>query len=158
MTFISVTRFRLRSPLYLPLVGWHSYRSSRQLTKQAGFLGGRLLADANLAFWTITAWQGADRMRHYRDSGAHQRAMPLLSLMCSEASVAHWQQEDETLPDWQTAHERMSSGARFYKLSAPSENHVDKVIPQPKLSDPFAGQIILPKHKQQVPVEVDGLV
>ena len=58
MIFISGTRFRLRSPLYLILVGWHSHWSSKQLESADGILDSKFLREANWSvFWSVTAWQ-----------------------------------------------------------------------------------------------------
>ena len=136
MTLISGTRFRLRSPFYLILVFWHSYWSSRQLSDANGFLNVKFLKEANwLVFWSVTAWQNESSMNNYKNTGAHRRAMPLLSLMCNEASTVRWEQEETTLPDWQTVHKLMSENGNFYNLSNPSENHLKRQITLPQISD-----------------------
>ncbi|MGF1482652.1 MAG: hypothetical protein ACFB4I_24790 [Cyanophyceae cyanobacterium] len=55
MMFLSATRFRLRSPLFLPLVWWHGHWSTQQLRQTNGFLGGKTLQDVHWAFWSVTA-------------------------------------------------------------------------------------------------------
>ena len=60
--------------------------------------------------------------------------MPWLSLMCNEASVVHWEQEELALPDWQIVHKRMSENGRFYNLPNPSKNHAELYIPLPEIS------------------------
>lgn len=138
MTIISGTRFRLRSPLYLILVFWHSHWSSKQLSRADGFLGVKFLREANWSiFWSVTAWQNESCMNHYKNTGAHRQAMPWLSLMCNEASLVHWVQEDATIPDWQTVHKLMLEHGRFYNLPNPSKNHTKHYITLPQISNVY---------------------
>jgi hypothetical protein len=57
MTFISVTRLRVRSYFYLPKFIWYAFKSERQARRAEGFVGGRLMRDKGNAFWTVTAWR-----------------------------------------------------------------------------------------------------
>ena len=135
MVLISGTRFRIRSPLYLIMVGWHSYWSYKQLSRADGFLDSKFLRETNWSvFWSVTAWKNKSCMNCYKNIGAHRQAMPWLSLMCNEASLVHWEQEDATLPDWQTVRKRMLENGRFYNLSNPSKNHVEHYITFPQIS------------------------
>jgi hypothetical protein len=145
MTLVSVTRLRIRSPLYLPLFLWHVYRSTRQLTRTKGFLSGRLLNEAEGAFWTVTVWEEAAAMQYYRNADAHRRAMPRIFDWCDEGSVVHWRQEESDLPDWQTLYHRMVSEGRPTRLPKPSPAHTAGKIPPPKVSHPFAGITLRPK-------------
>jgi hypothetical protein len=134
MTFISATRLHLRNPLFYPLTYWHSFFSSRQASKTTGFLDGKLLLDNYGALWTLTAWENDQNMTRYRGSGAHKKAMPLLLWMCDEASLVHWQQETDELPDWQIIRDRMEKEGRFSQLPHPSDRHRQQLIPLPKIS------------------------
>jgi hypothetical protein len=50
MVFISVTRLRVRSFIYLPQLLWDRFKSVRQAKRSSGFLGGRLLVNAKNVF------------------------------------------------------------------------------------------------------------
>ena len=78
MSLLSVTRLRLRSFRFVPQFIFANQQAARQLRKQPGFRGGKLLVDRNLTFWTMTLWDDERTMRAYRDSGAHREVMPKL--------------------------------------------------------------------------------
>ncbi len=134
MTFISATRLHLRNPLFYFLTSWHSFFSSRQISKATGFLDGKLLLDNYGALWTLTVWDNSQNMMRYRGSGAHKKAMPLLMQICDEASIVHWQQETNELPDWAVVHDRMEKEGRFSQLPHPSDRHQKQLIPLPEIS------------------------
>lgn len=100
MVFVSVTRLRVRSPLYLPAFLWNVGLTVWQNINTPGFLGGQLLPDSNQVFWTLTAWEEQAAMKIYRNCGAHRSVMPRIQDWCDQASVVHWQQEDSNLLNW----------------------------------------------------------
>jgi hypothetical protein len=124
MTFVSLTRLRVRSLRFLLPFVWQVRKSARQAARTSGFLGGRLLREARNTFWTITAWENETAMRAYRNAGAHRGVMPKLLEWCDEASVAHWTQEGPELPDWQEAHRRMIKDGRPSKVNHPSPEQI----------------------------------
>ena len=146
MPFVSITRLRLRSPLYLLPFFWHTFASIRQLTKKSAFIKGKTLLDKNLAFWTMTLWSNEADMQAYRNTDAHKKAMPKLQHWCDEASVAHWQQESEEYPQWQEAYQRMLAEGRISKVKHPSSNHSAMQIPAPRYPSKTE-QILLPKKQ-----------
>ena len=115
MPVISVTRLRVRSLLFLPSFILYAIRSSRQAKKAPGNLGVGLLNDANLTFWTRTAWKDEASMRSFMMSGVHRNAMPKLLEWCNEAALVHWTQGASDLPDWKEAHRRLVSEGRRSK-------------------------------------------
>ena len=123
MVFVSLTRLRLRSSRFLPAFAVHAIGSRQQVRRSEGFLRGAVLADGHRTFWTITAWESADDMRRYMLAGAHKAAMPKLLHWCDEASVAHWEQETNTLPTWAEADRRMRESGRVSKVLHPSPDH-----------------------------------
>jgi hypothetical protein len=123
MTFISLTRLRIRSIRFVPLFFIYATRSISQVKQSPGFLKGSLLNDKHFTFWTMTAWDSLDSMRAYMTTGAHKQAMPKLLHWCNEASVAHWQQESSALPSWTEADRRMRTEGRISKVLHPSPNH-----------------------------------
>jgi heme-degrading monooxygenase HmoA len=61
----SVTRLRVRSVRFFPSFLWRTFQSRRQVERAPGFLGGRLLIDSGLTFWTLTAWLSEETMRNF---------------------------------------------------------------------------------------------
>lgn len=123
MIFVSLTRLRVRSLRFIPAFAVHAVRSRRQVQRAQGFLAGSLLPDRHWAFWTLTAWESHESMRQYMLSGPHKAAMPHLMHWCDEASVAHWEQAEATLPSWTEADRRMRETGRSSKVRHPGPNH-----------------------------------
>ena len=123
MIFVSLTRLRLRSFRFVPLFFAHAIHSVSQVKKAPGFLHGALLNDRSWTFWTMTAWDSQENMRQFMTTGAHKSAMPHLLHWCDEASVAHWEQQDASLPSWMEADQRMRESGRASKVRNPSPQH-----------------------------------
>jgi len=134
MPIISVTRLRIRSFRFLPQFLWMNSAVKRQIIKAHGFLRGRLLVDKGFTFWTTTAWTDEASMRAFRDSAAHKRAMPKLQNWCSESTSVHWNQDNDELPDWNRAHDRIVKNGRVIYVKAPSEFQKEKRFPAPPSS------------------------
>ena len=134
MPFVSVTRLRLRSILVLPAFVPHTMRSLRQVRAAPGFRGGSLLQDRAWAFWTLTAWDDGAAMRAYMTTGDHRTAMPRLAGWCDEASVVHWDQDADALPDWDEADRRMRFDGRPSRLRRPSPDHAALTYRRPRLT------------------------
>jgi Domain of unknown function (DUF3291) len=146
MTFVSLTRLRIRSIRFLPLFGFHTLRSLRQARKAAGFRGGALLPDRSWTFWTMTAWDSEESMRAYRNSGPHKIVMPRLLHWCDEASVAHWVQAETELPSWTEADKRMRESGRASKVLHPSPQHASLSYRTPRTT---AGGPIRPSSSKR---------
>jgi hypothetical protein len=132
MPFVSVTRLRVRSILYLPQFIIWALKSSRQAQRAEGFVGGRLMHEARNTFWTLTVWRDDAAMNAYRTQGAHRSAMPKLLDWCDEASVAHWTQDRPEMPDWTEAYQRMVKEGRPSKVNHPSPAHLAHQMPAPR--------------------------
>jgi hypothetical protein len=128
MAFVSVTRLRLRSPLYLPLFLSHAIPSLRQAKQATGNLQTTTRQQGIRVFWTLTVWQDEASMRAYMTSGVHRQAMPKLAQWCDEASVTHWQQESTALPPWQAAEQHLRQSGRLTKLPHPSPAQAAGII------------------------------
>jgi hypothetical protein len=131
MSFISVTRLRVRAWRYLLQFTWQALKTAKQAERAPGFIGGKLLKEAHNAFWTVTAWEDEAAMRAYRNAGAHRVVMPRLLDWCDEAAVAHWNQDGAEIPDWHEAHRRMVESGRRSKVRHPSPAHESFQIPLP---------------------------
>ena len=134
MALISVTRLRVRSFIYLPQFLRDTFKSMRQAEHSLGFLGGRLLVNAQNVFWTVTAWKDEVAMNAYRTGGAHRSAMPKLLNWCDEAAIVHWSQESLEIPSWQEVHQRMVEEGKRSKVNHPSPAQASNHIPAPKPS------------------------
>ena len=134
MPFVSVTRLRVRSLLYLPQFLWRTFHSVHQTERAPGFLGGRLLREVRNTYWTVTLWQDDGAMKTFRVSGAHRAAMPKLLEWCDEASVVNRHQETDELPSWPEAHRRMVQEGRPSKVNHPSADQLAFQIPTPQPS------------------------
>lgn len=124
MPFNSITRLRLRSFWTLPAFLREAQLSGAQAAQARGFLGGALLPEGRLVFWTRTAWANEAAMKAYRDSDAHRAVMPKLIDWCDEASVAHW--EGEVASDWDAIYQRMVELGRTSRVRRPTEAHQQK--------------------------------
>jgi hypothetical protein len=132
-TLVSVTRLRLRSIRYLPAFLWMSVLSSLQAKRSPGNLKVKLAKDANLTFWTLTAWENETMMRSYIKAGSHRQAMSKLVEWCDEASLVHWYQETSKLPTLKEAHRRMEIEGKIAKVNYPSSAQMLNQIPAPKI-------------------------
>ena len=133
MAFISVTRLRIRSVRFLPHFLWLTILSLRQARRSSGHIHSTGLRDANMTFWTLSAWDNEASMRAFMLAGAHRRAMPKLLHWCDEASIAHWNEESTELPGWREAHARMVADGRLSKVNHPSPQQLAKKIAEPKV-------------------------
>lgn len=136
MVFVSITRLKLRSVLQFIPFGWYTLLSLRQLVNKSDFIKGKILMDKGFTFWTMTLWNSEADMRAYRNKDEHKKAMPKLQYWCNEASVVHWQQEDDHFPSWTEVHQRMQKEGRLSKVKNPSQNHTAFIIPAPRFPSP----------------------
>lgn len=120
----SITRLRLRSIFTLGAFARETRAIAAQAAGAPGFLSGAVLAEGRLVFWTRTAWESADAMKAFRDSGAHQASMPKLMEWCDEASVAHW--EGAAVSDWAVIYAQMAEHGRLSRVKRPTAAHQAK--------------------------------
>ena len=134
MTFVSITRLRVRSLRFMPAFAVDALRTSSQVRGAAGFVAGSLLPDRVFTFWTMTLWNAQADMRRYMTNGSHLKAMPKLLHWCDEASIVHWDQETAELPRWEEADRRMRTEGRPSKVLHPSVKHGDLSYRAPSTS------------------------
>jgi heme-degrading monooxygenase HmoA len=139
MSFVSITRLRIRSVRFLPFFAMHTFRSIKQVQRSPGFKGGSLLTDRRWTFWTMTVWDSQESMRRFMTNGSHRGAMPHLLDWCDEASVVHWDQPEDALPTWDEAYRRLCEGGRASKVKFPSARHATLSYPMPRVT--MAGPI-----------------
>lgn len=131
MALISVTRLHLRSPRFFPAFSWYTLRTLWQTINTPGFLGGKLMRDADGGSWTLTLWETQAEMKYFRNAGVHRKVMPQLQKWCDEAVVGHWQQPEATLPSWIEAHQHILQAGHFTKLAYPSAAQLEHNVPTP---------------------------
>lgn len=132
MAFVSITRLRIRRYRFMPGFAVHTLRSLHQVRRAEGLVGGAVLADARLAFWTMTVWSDQAAMRRYMMDGAHRKAMPHLLHWCDEASIVHWTADGPGIPSWTEAERRMRSDGRPSRVRHPSADHSDLRFAPPR--------------------------
>jgi len=120
MYFISLTRLRVRSVIYLPRFLSTNEASIKAIKKLDGFIAGKELIDKSLTFWTITVWESEKAMKAFRNNEPHKYAMRRLPDWCNEGSYMHWLQEDTTMPAWPQLHHKMITEGKITKVRYPS--------------------------------------
>ena len=78
MPVIVVTRLRLKDPTLLDEFFTDAVAAIEQAMKSDGNLAADALADANNAWWSVSAWQERRLMQAYVDSEPHQGITCLL--------------------------------------------------------------------------------
>jgi hypothetical protein len=120
MTFVSVTRLRVRSAWFLPAFIFYAVRSLRQARKSVGCLAADVRREKALVFWTRTWWADLPAMRSFIGSGPHRTVMPKLQEWCNEASVVHFENTSSALPDWDVATLKIRLEGRVSRVRRPS--------------------------------------
>lgn len=120
----SITRLRLHSLFTLVAFARETRVIADELSRAPGFLGGAVLAEGRLVFWTRSAWESVDAMKAFRDSGAHRVSMPKLIDWCDEASVA--QSTGEVMADWDAIYAHMAAHGRSSRVRKPTKAHQEK--------------------------------
>jgi hypothetical protein len=82
MPVIVVTRLRLRDPALLDKFFTDAVAAIEQAMKSEGNLGTDALADANNAWWSVSAWQERRQMQAYVDSEPHLGISARLDHFC----------------------------------------------------------------------------
>jgi heme-degrading monooxygenase HmoA len=129
MPFVSITRLKVKSILYLISFMRANEASAKELAASAGFLGGKELVDKGFTFWTLTIWEDQAKMKAFRNSVAHRNAMQKLPVWCSEAAYFHWTQEQAILPEWDIASVKLIGEGTVTKVRNPSSRQVANSFP-----------------------------
>src|SRR5260370_25612666 len=90
MPVIVVTRLRFKDPALLDEFFTDAVAAIEQAQKSAGNLGADALAEANNAWWTVSAWQGRDPMQAFVGSEPHRSIQGRLDHYCDEATFVDW--------------------------------------------------------------------
>ena len=120
MPFVSVTRLRVKSIIFLIPFMRANEVSVKELKISKGLIKGKELIDKHLTFWTVTLWEDEAAMKGFRGSPSHRNAMQHLPQWCNEASYHHWIQEEDEYPDWNTVAEKLYAEGKLSKVRNPS--------------------------------------
>jgi hypothetical protein len=99
--------------------------------KSDGNLGADALADANNAWWSVSAWQERRLMQAYVDSQPHLGISARLDHYCDEATFVDWEQAGPDLPDWQTSWRHLTADGKAAELTHPSAANQTRHFPPP---------------------------
>jgi hypothetical protein len=136
MAVIVVTRLRLKDPALLDDFFTDALAAIEQAKKSDGNLGADALADANNAWWTVTAWQERRLMHSYVRTEPHRTIMSHLDRYCDEATFVDWEQDSADLPDWPANWRHLVADGQAAELSQPSAAHQTREFPAPVVPPP----------------------
>ena len=131
MPVIVVTRLRLKDPALLDEFFTDAVAAIEQAQKSAGNLGADALADANNAWWSVSAWQGRGPMQAFVGGEPHRSILRRLDHYCDEATFVDWEQDSPDLPDWQTSWRHLTADGLAAELTAPSAANQTRAFPPP---------------------------
>ena len=136
MPVIVVTRLRLKDPGLLNEFFTDAVAAIEQAQKSAGNLGADALADADNAWWSVSAWSGHEPMRAFVRSEPHQTITTRLDHYCDEATFVDWEQVASQLPDWQVCWQHLVADGKPAELSEPSAANLAREFPPPVTAPP----------------------
>jgi hypothetical protein len=104
---VTISHIKLKSPSKFLLLTWHAIRSAWQLRfnkacvhyKTTGLL---------MAHYTISLWTNAEELKKFGHSGAHLDALKMTKFLAKE--IRTFTYEDDKLPTWEEAKEKLSRG------------------------------------------------
>ena len=128
-----VTRLPLRDPALLDEFFADAAAAIEQATKSEGNLGADALADANNAWWRVSAWQDRHLMQAFVDSQPqpHLGISARLDHFCDEATFVDWEQASPKLPDWQTSWRHLTTDGKAAELTDASAANQTRDVPPP---------------------------
>ena len=131
MPVIVVTRLRLKDPALLDEFFTDAVAAIEQAQKSDGNLGADALADANNAWWSVSAWTGRDPMQAFVGAQPHLTIQGRLDHYCDEATFVDWDQDSPDLPDWQTSWRHLVADGHVATLTHPSDANQTRAFPPP---------------------------
>jgi hypothetical protein len=134
MPVIVITRLRLKDPAFFDEFFVGAVAAVEQAQSTAGNLGADVLADANNAYWTRTAWQERAAMDAFVGSEPHLSTMNRLDEWCDEATFVDWEQPAADMPDWQVSYRRLIADGQVASLTNPTPAHRTRQFPAPVVS------------------------
>ena len=136
MPVIVVTRLRLKDPALLDEFFTDAVVAIEQAQKAEGNLGADALADANNAWWSVSAWGDRPTMQAFVHNQPHLSISERLDRYCDEATFVDWEQDSPGLPDWQTSWRHLVADGTVAELTHPSEANQTRKFPPPVTAPP----------------------
>jgi hypothetical protein len=99
----------------------HTHRSRKQAKRTPGNLAVELRRTDGLAFWTMTLWWDVAARRSFVTASPHNQTMRKLAHWCDEAAFTHWHQENNELPTWDIAADKLRATGHLATVLHPSE-------------------------------------
>ena len=131
MPVIVVTRLRLRDAALPDEFFTDAVAAIEQATKSEGNLGADALADADNAWWSVSAWQDRRLMRAFVGTEPHRDISARLDHYCDEATFVDWEQASPDLPDWPTSWRHLTADGQVAELTHPSAANQTRDFPPP---------------------------
>ena len=132
MPYLSMTRLKLKSVIYLLPFGIQNEQVIRQIRTSHGFLKGKELAALDLSMWTATLWDSQESIKAFYFSSFHKDAMKNISVWASEAVTARREIDSfQELPSWEEIRNELMKAGHFTPLQDTSSAHNTKIITKP---------------------------
>ena len=130
MFYLSMTRLRLKSPLYLIPFFVQNEKILSQLRTSQGFIKGKVLAAPNLSMWTVTLWSSEEDLRAFYLNGEHGETIEKIDQWSSDSVGCHQSTESDEIPSWENVRLQLIKSGRFRDLKEPSCDQINRVIPK----------------------------
>jgi hypothetical protein len=131
MPVIVVTRLRLKDPALLDEFFTDAVAAIEQAQQAEGNLGADALADADNAWWSVSAWRERAPMEAFVWAQPHNGITARLDHYCDEATFVDWEQDSPELPDWQTSWRHLVADGMVADLTEPSSANQTRAFPPP---------------------------
>jgi hypothetical protein len=131
MPVIVITRLRLRDPAFFEEFFASAVAVVEQAQGTEGNLAADVLADANNAYWTRTAWQGRASMDSFVGAEPHLGTMGRIDDWCDEATFVDWEQPGTGPVDWQDGYRRLVADGQVAQLTHGTDAHRTRDFPAP---------------------------
>jgi hypothetical protein len=130
MFYLSMTRLRLKSPLYLLPFFIQNEKIVSQLRASQGFVKGKVLAAPNLSMWTVTLWASDQDIKAFHLNGEHGETIEKIDEWSSDSARCHKLTESNELPSWENVRLQLIKSGRFRDLKEPSCDQTNRDIPK----------------------------
>lgn len=130
MFYLSMTRLKLKSPLYLIPFFIQNEKILSQLRATQGFIKGKVLAAPNLSMWTVTLWKSEQDIRTFYLNGEHGETMEKINEWSSDSAICHQLIESDEIPSWENIRLQLIKSGRFRDLTEPSFDQISREIPK----------------------------
>ena len=88
---VAVGRIRLRPDASRMHFHWLTMCAWLQARRAPGNLRASLRGGRGRTFWSLSVWESPERMRAYRNSGSHLRAMRASRELAEHVEFRHWE-------------------------------------------------------------------